>query len=303
MSITLRQLTYFIAAANTGQASKAAVRCNVSQSSMTIALKNLESSVGTRLFTRHAKGLRLTGAGERFLRHAQQITAAVGAAVDDVQAPPEGLRGSVRIGVTETISTYLIPAAIAALSRRFPNFTIGIVERDRASIEQDLMSGHLELALMLVSNLTMVRELSYETMLCSPRRLWTHADHPLRTRPQVTLQDVAQENYLLLDMDDHLETVGKYWGKFGLEPQVRFQSKSIEAIRSLVALGHGVTILSDLVYRPWSLDGNRILRREIDDLVPTMDVGAVWSREKVLSLQSELMLGFLRSSIQAFLQY
>ncbi len=299
MSLTLRQLEYFIAVAESGQVSKAAIRCNVSQSSMTIALKNLEDTLGTALFTRHAKGLRLTDAGERFLRHAQQVASTVRHAVDDLQGRPEDLRGIIRIGVTETISAYLMPALLAAMTRRFPSLTVELVERERASVEQSLRDGKLEVALLLVSNVSMAEDLVGETLLRSPRRLWTNVDHPLQDAQRVTLADVARENYLLLDMDEHVQTVGKYWGKLGLAPRVQFQSTSIEAVRSLVALGQGVTILSDLVYRPWSLEGNRILRRDLSDPIPSMDVGVVWSRKHRLSAQTDGVLSYLRSSIKA----
>jgi len=79
----------------------------------------------------------------------------------------------------------------------------------------------------------------------------------------------------LLDIDEHVPTFRKYWEKYRLHSNVKMQSKSIEAVRSLVALGEGVTILSDLVYRPWSLEGKRISRRELSVPIPTMDVGVV----------------------------
>lgn len=298
IQITLRQIEYFIAVAETGQVSKAALRCNVSQSSMTIALKNLEESIGTQLFTRHAKGLRLTDSGERFLRHACQVTGAVQHALDDLHTEPNDLTGVVRIGVTETVSAYLMPALVAAVAKRFPNLTVIVGEADRASIEQGLLDGRFDLALLIVSNLTLLDSLSCETMLRSPRRLWTEPNHPLQHAERVTLPDVAREHYVLLDMDEHVDTVGKYWGQYGLAPRVRFQSRSIEGVRSLVALGQGVTILSDLVYRPWSLEGGRILRRDLSDTVPTMDVGAVWARHAELSRGAQVLLHYLRTSLK-----
>jgi DNA-binding transcriptional LysR family regulator len=132
-------------------------------------------------------------------------------------------------------------------------------------------------------------------MIRSPRRLWTPPGHPLLDAQRVTLEDVAQEDYLLLDMDEHVQTVARYWGKYDVAPRVRMQSTSIEAVRSLVALGQGVTILSDLVYRPWSLEGNRISRRDLSVAVPTMDVGAVWRRNMLLSRQVRTLLDLFRS--------
>nr|WP_254221495.1 LysR family transcriptional regulator [Burkholderia multivorans] len=293
--ITLRQIEYFISVADTGQISRSANLCAVSQSSMTIALKNMEDAVGVPLLQRYAKGVRLTRAGERFLRHVQQATLSIDRAVVAAQEEPEQISGHVRIGMTETISAYLMPTLLSTVAQRFGNLTIEVVEDAREAIEQRLMDGRLDIALVLVSNSAEVSDLKYETILRSPRRLWTHPDHPLQEAQRVTLEDVARENYLLLDMDEHVQTVGKYWGKHGLAPNIRLQSKSIEAVRSLVALGQGVTILSDLVYRPWSLEGNRISRRDLSIAVPTMDVGAVWRRTGAMSTSSRALLDLFRS--------
>ena len=78
-------------------------------------------------------------------------------------------------------------------------------------------------------------------------------------------------------MDEHISTLDRYWSPFEIKPKVRLQSRSIEAVRSLVAAGQGVSILSDFVYHPWSLEGQRISRRVITDTIPTMDIGIVWS--------------------------
>jgi DNA-binding transcriptional LysR family regulator len=293
--ITLRQIEYFISVADTGQISRSSSLCNVSQSSMTISLQNLEEAVGVPLLVRHAKGVRLTDAGERFLRHAQQATSSVDDALAAARKEPGQIAGQVRIGVTETISAYLMPSLISAISRRFTNLQLEVVEREREAIEQELLDDRLDIALLLVSNVELVDELKCEIMIRSPRRLWTPPEHPLQHAQRVTLDDVAQENFLLLDMDEHIQTVSKYWGKYGLSPRVRMQSKSIEAVRSLVALGEGVTILSDLVYRPWSLEGNRISRRELNVSVPTMDVGVVWRQRSNPSPQTRALLELLRS--------
>ncbi|MEX3948498.1 LysR family transcriptional regulator [Paraburkholderia sp. EG287B] len=293
--ITLRQIEYFLSVADTGQISHSSNLCNVSQSSMTIALQNLEDAVGVPLLSRHAKGVRLTDAGVRFMRHVQQAQQSVQEAVLAAQEVPEQISGRVCIGMTETISAYLLPSLMSTVTRRFRNLQVEVIERERETIERQLLDGELDMALLLVSNTALHDDLKCETMIRSPRRLWTPPDHPLLEAQRVTLEDVAQENYLLLDMDEHVQTVARYWGKYGVSPRVRMQSTSIEAVRSLVALGEGVTILSDLVYRPWSLEGNRISRRDLSVAVPTMDVGAVWHRDVTLSRQVRVLLDLFRS--------
>ncbi|MGB6102786.1 MAG: LysR family transcriptional regulator [Pusillimonas sp.] len=300
MQLTLRQFEYFLALAETGQVSKAALRCNVSQSSVTIALRGMEQALGVPLFIRHSRGLRLTEAGERFVHHARNVTRAASRAIEDIQTTPSHVRGLLRIGVTETISAYLVPRLLSTVEQRFPELKIQIIESDRSSIEQGLMNGDLDLALLLVSNLTQVHELAYHVMLKSPRRLWVPSDHPLQQKTKVNLRDLARFDYILLDMDEHIHTMEKCWRLHQWQPNnIRFQSKSLEAVRSLIAFQKGVAILSDLVYRPWSLEGRRIVRCDVSEAIPTMDVGAVWRKNLRRDKSRETLVRFLEASVKS----
>lgn len=297
MQITLRQFEYFLALAETGQVSKAALRCNVSQSSVTVALRNMQQTLDIPLFVRHAKGLRLTDAGERFVQHARNVVGAASRAIEDMQSTPSDIQGQLNIGVTETISAYLMPRLLSTVEQRFPGLCVQVVERERHDVERALIRGELDLALLLVSNMKQSEELEYRTLIRSTRRLWLHPDHPLQKLPSVSLADVARFDYVLLDMDEHVQTMEKVWQERQIQPDIRFQSRSIEAIRSLVAFQNGVAVLSDLVYRPWSLEGRRILRRDISDVVPTMDVGLVWRKNAQGDQGRQAVLDFLHSII------
>ena len=78
----------------------------------------------------------------------------------------------------------------------------------------------------------------------------------------------------MLTVDEASQTASRYWRPTGLRPNVMFTTSSVEAVRSMVADGMGVTILSDMVYRPWSLEGQRIELRNVAAEIPTMDVGS-----------------------------
>ena len=77
MALTFRQLKYFVATAELGQLSQAAIHLTISQSAVTSAIKELEDSLGTQLFLRTATGVTLTATGRRFLNHAYTILASV----------------------------------------------------------------------------------------------------------------------------------------------------------------------------------------------------------------------------------
>jgi len=298
MSLTLQQLRYFLAAAETGNASRAAERCNVSQPSITVALKNLEEFLGVQLFSRRAAGLRLTAEGERFALHTASVLAGVNEAVADARRPSAAVCGRVAIGVTETITGYLVPALLGAVRQSLPGIEVSVAERERSDIIGGLLRGEYDFAIVLVSNIAPSTEVQRRTLLRSPRRLWVAVDHPLAARETVALADVADADYLLLDMDEHVETVRRYWSAYGIAPKVVMQSRSLEGVRSLVAAGLGVTILSDLVYRGWSHGGQRIRRIALADNVPTMDVGLAFRRGATLTASASALVQFLCSWAQ-----
>ena len=282
--ITFRQVRYFIATADKGKISLAAADLNVSQSAVSTTIMDLENQLGFRLFTRQAYGVSLTFEGQQFLQHARNIIAAVSEATRMPYMPSESVEGDIVIGVSFTIAAYFLPSLQARFQRIFPKVNIHVLEHDREDIEQGLLSGKLNLALMLVSNLRDSSNIDSETLLRSRRKLWLSVNHPFMECESVSLADIATEPYVMLTVDEASNTAMRYWEKTDYRPEIIFSTTSVEAVRSMVSLGMGVAILSDMVYRPWSLEGNRVETRPVLDEVPTMDVGVAWCRGAELSL-------------------
>jgi DNA-binding transcriptional LysR family regulator len=293
VSLSLRQLRYFVAAAESGQVSRAAVEMNVSQSAVTGAIKQLELQLGTRLFDRHPNGVSLTFEGSRFLQHARNIVASVNEALRVPSASSAKIQGQVRIGVSYTVAGYFLPQHQARFARSYPGVTLELREAPRPAIEEELMNGRLDIAVMLTSNLENRIALDHETLIRSRRRLWLPIDHPMTRMAEVRLEHVAQEPYVMLTVDEAMQTAERYWEQTPFRPRVIFRTSSVEAVRSMVANGTGVTILSDMVYRPWSLEGQRIETRPVDDKVPSMDVGLAWRRDSELSPAARAFHEFL----------
>ena len=293
MTLTLKQMRYFVAAAETGQISHAAMEMNISQSAVTAGIQGLEAQLGVKLLSRGAQGVSVTPEGARFLSRAKAIMAAV----EDAERSPLGeetrVQGRLRLGVTYTVAGYFMARHYAAFRRSYPGITLELSEQPRAAIENALVTGGLDMAVMLTSNLANDAELASETLFRSRRRLWLPSDHPLLAHQSVPLADVAAQPYIMLTVDEANRTAGRYWDQFGLHPQTVFSTSSVEAVRSMVAAGMGVTILSDMVYRPWSLEGQRIEQRGLNEPVPSMDVGLTWARARPLSGPAHVFRAFL----------
>lgn len=299
MEPSLRQIRYFIATADAGQVSRAAMEINVSQSAITAAIKGLEEIIGAALFERHASGVTLTYEGNLFLDHARHIVAAVDEAVRLPRRIREDVRGSFNLAVSYTVAGYYLPPHLARFSRGFPNVEINLTEADRGDIEEGLISGAFDLAVVLTSNIINQEDLSYDTLLRSRRRLWVDAHHRFLARPNVSLQDIAGEPYIMLTVDEASNTAQRYWNRSPHRPNTIFRTSSVEAVRSMVANGTGIAILSDMVYRPWSLEGRRVEVIPVADGVPTMDVGLAWSNSAERSVAAKAFSEFMHLAVGA----
>ena len=290
---TVRQLQYLVAAARSGQISRAANDMNVTQSSITIAIRDLENRLGYRLFHRKSKGVELTAAGQLFVQNAVRVLAGLEDLMTLSVEDEQRIGGEVRLGVTDTVSGYYLPRVWREIRRKAPGLGLQVTELPRAEVETGLLEGRFDLGIILISNMSDAERFERETLLVSERQLWIGTGHPLAAREEVAFADLTDEPYFLLQTDDHESTMTANWGKHGFEPKVVFRSHSIEAVRSLVAAGHGITILSDMIYRAWSLEGQRLLRKPLVDRIDTMDTGVVWPRSRDLPEATKLFLRVL----------
>ncbi len=299
MALSLRQINYFIATAEAGKLSLAASQLGVSQSAVTEAIKALEHETGVELLRRHAKGIELTFEGNQFLRHARAVAAAVSDAAQAPRQARSGVSGSFSLAMTYTVAGYFLPTPLARFCRIFPNVRVHLFEMDRPDIERKLVRGKIDLAVILTSNLNNADEIETEELIRSRRRLWVAPNHRLLHARRVTLASIAPEPYIMLTIDEAEKTAMRYWDRTPHRPNIVFRTSSVEAVRSMVATGAGVAILSDMVFRPWSLEGDRIEARTMQDSVPTMDVGLAWKRDSKLGACAQAFRDFCHNTYNA----
>lgn len=297
MEPSFRQLRYFIAAANASQFSKAARDINVSQSVITTAIRQLEELIGASLFERHYSGITLTYEGNIFLEQAQHIVQSVEQAIRIPRRIKEDVKGEINLAVTYTVAGYFLPRLLAQFTRAFPRVKINLWEADRTSIEENLITNSFDIAVMLTSNLANHEQISHTALLQSRRRLWISDNHSFLKKRSVTLPDISREPYIMLTVDEASNTAQRYWSRTAYKPNTIFRTSSVEAVRSMVANGMGVSILSDMVYRPWSLEGRRVEVIDIDDDIPTMDVGLAWASSTEQSPAVRALIEYMHLSM------
>ncbi|QRQ83849.1 LysR family transcriptional regulator [Cupriavidus oxalaticus] len=291
--ITLRQFRYFVAAAETGQFSMAATAEHVSQSAVTNAVLALEQRLAVRLFERRPHGVTLTAEGHLFYQHARQILDSVEDALREPRFQVHGLQGSVRLAASYTVLGYFLPGLLARFRTNYPDIELDLLDMDRPDIERAVLAGEIELGIALLSNLERPQRFKRHTLMRSRRQLWTSASHPLLEVERPSLRDIAAYPYILITVDEAEESTMRYWRSLRLAPNIAFRTGSMEALRGLVAHGFGVTVLSDMVYRPWSLEGKQIEARPIANAVPDMEVGMLWQPGRKLGKPADALREFL----------
>ncbi|APO69295.1 LysR family transcriptional regulator protein [Rhizobium gallicum] len=278
MAFTLRQIQYFVAVAEQGSVTRAAQNLSISQSSVTEALKELETDLSVELFERHPRGLTITHNGHQFLRHARKILASVSDARASFSSLQSALSGTLNIGVTSLVAGYVLSDLLARYRRACPGVEVSAIEDNGGYLEHLLVGGELDVAVMVISNLRDRMALQAEILETSPYRLWLPMGHPLVSADIISVADIAREPLIMLTVDEIEENTGKLLSALGARPHVAFRTRSVEAVRSLVATGAGVALLPDLVYRPWSLEGDRIESRDVSGSLPVVQVGMVWRK-------------------------
>lgn len=291
--VSLKQFRYFAAAAETGQFSMAAAKLFVSQSAITNAILLLEQRLGVRLFDRQPHGVTLTADGHRFYQHARQILDAVQDALREPRFQQHDLAGSVRIAASYLVQGYFLPPLFARFRAHYPDVDFDLHDMERPAIEEALARGEIELGVLIISNMPDRQRFGHHVLSRSRRQLWAAAGHPVLAQPYPSLADIAGHPYIQLTVDEGEASTGRFWQDSGSTPRVAFRTNGMEALRGLVAHGFGVTILSDMVYRPWSLEGKKIEARPVLDAIPHMEVGLVWSPTRTLGAPAEALRQFL----------
>ncbi len=294
MSITIRQIHYFIATAESGKISQTAIDLHVSQSAITISIKKLEELLGIKLFERYTNGVALTLEGKQFLQRAKQIMFSVEEAMHLPSQTNRLIKGTIKLAVTYTVIGYFLPIYLMRFNYNFPNINIKLVETSREKIEKGIIDGTYDIAIMLSANIINQEDILIKNLIQSRRQLWVSSEHKFVTRATVSLQDIATQPYIMLTIDEASNTAFRYWNQTPYRPNIIFKTTSVEAVRNLVANNMGVSILSDMVYRPWSLEGRRLEVLPINDPIPAMGIGMAWAKHSEKSPATTAFYQFMK---------
>ena len=146
--VTLRQLRYLEALADTLHFGQAAEACAVTQPALSMQIKELEDELQVSLIERRKSGIELTEQGEEIVRRGRTILASVRDLLDYAKHRGRVLSGTLKLGAIPSIAPYLLPAALPELQRRFPELILHLRETITETLVRELISGDLDVILV-----------------------------------------------------------------------------------------------------------------------------------------------------------
>jgi LysR family hydrogen peroxide-inducible transcriptional activator len=241
----LQQLRYLCAIVETGSFSRAAEHCHVAQPSLSQQISKLEDELGTRLFDRLGRGVRLTDAGRTFLPHARNVLHQTELARSEIDGRRRDARGTVIIGVIPTIAPYYLPERIAAFTRRFPESTLRIIEETTPVLVERLRNLSIDIAILSLP----LRHREFEISPLLTERLYVALplDHPGASAASISLRELREERFVLL-RDSHCfrEIALAACRRAHLDPRIVFESGQFSSLLGMVAAGVGVSLVPEM---------------------------------------------------------
>lgn len=176
---------------------KASRRLSLTQPTLTKALRDVESTLGVRLFERSNRGLEPTPYGEIFARHAKIVLAQLRHAAEELESLRAGYSGKVTVGTLLAASASILPDAIARLKKQRPGVAISVVVGTYDILMPSLLAGDLDMVLGRLPEEGRSRALVYEEFYAEPICVVTRRGHPLSRKRRLALRELANEAWLL----------------------------------------------------------------------------------------------------------
>jgi LysR family hydrogen peroxide-inducible transcriptional activator len=288
----LHQLRYFVAVAQTGNFSRAAERCHVSQPSLSQQVLKLERRLGQPLLNRLDRRATLTDAGRLLLERAMAVLAAV----DDAErrlSNRGGLQnGQVAIGAIPTIAPYLLPAVLRKFAQRCPHIQVAVQEDVTRNLLTAVLEGELDLAIAALPIAD--KRMRAEPLLTEPLYAAVPRGHRLTRRRKITIQDLSDERFILLNEMHCLgDQVLSLCRAHDCQPKIACRSAQITTVQALIALGQGISLLPEMACR--ADHSKRLVYRSLATDQSRRTIAAVWHRHSYHSPATECFFAELRA--------
>ncbi len=247
--MTLTELRYVVAVADERHFGRAALRCFVSQPSLSAAVKNLEEELGVQIFERGKGEVLLTPVGGEIVAQARRTLEEAARVTTVATQGRNPLEGPLRLGVIHTVAPYLLPDLVAALAKAAPRMALDIEENLTANLDAMLKAGLIDAAIVALPYGE--PGVTVQTLYSEDFRVIVPARHRWARRHAIRADELAAENLLLLNVGhcfrDQVLDACREFARPAIQGK---QGNSLETIRNMVTSGMGVSVLPATALTP-----------------------------------------------------
>lgn len=278
----------FIKVIETGSFSKAAEELGYTQSAVSQMVHSLEEELCTTLISRSRKGISLTPDGEEFLPYIKSVYHSHRELLEK-QKELQGLQGGIiRIGTFSSVSCNWLPGLIKEFKKSYPDIYFDLQQGEYTSIAGWIKEGSVDFGFVnpeAVSGLTTIALEDDEMLAVLP------VGHPLAGKERVSLKEMENEPYILLDEGELSEPLNIF-RNYNIHPRIQYRVFDDYAIMAMIEKGLGVAILPKLVLSRCRYD---IVLKEISPpIVRTLSLA--YKDKKVLPVASRYFIDFILES-------
>jgi len=280
--MTLTELRYLVALSETGHFRKAAEQCNVSQPTLSIAIKKLEEELGISLFERARHKVATTPTGERIVEQARTVLRETQNLRHLAELGKDPLGSMLSVGAIYTVGPYLFPRLVSRLQQLAPKMPLFIEENYTASLRGKLSRGELD-AIFVALPFTET-DVVTRTLYDEPFVVLLPKNHVLAGQAQIDSSALASHRVLLMGeghcfRDQVLEACP------GLQQAIRenyaqghmvVEGSSLETLKHMVASGLGITVLPQSAAREATYGEHTLAVRPFADPAPKRSVALAW---------------------------
>ena len=257
----IHHLKVFRAAARASSFTVAGQEVFLSQSTVSLHIKQLEDELGCALFVRSRKRVSLSDAGRALLPYVDRIFAELKNGELAAREFSTSRRGTIRLGTGATQLTYLLPRVLTEFRRRFPLIEVLVTTEVTEVVLQQLLAQTVDLGIIM-SPAEALKSVDALPLCQDELVIILSAEHPLANKSVLAAQDLSDLPFISHLRGIALHTVQQnYFNQLGVQPRIIMELENIEAIKSLVRAGMGVSMVPN--YTTIGSHGDGIVAKRI----------------------------------------
>jgi LysR family hydrogen peroxide-inducible transcriptional activator len=291
----LLQLKCFVAIADTRSFTEAAKRLHVSQPALSYQIKRLENEIHARLFERTSRRVSLTSDGQAFLSLAQEVLSRADEALQMMEERLGVETGEVTFGTLPSVGAHVVPHILQTFRRNFPGVRVTLREAATVALERAVLDGELDFAIVQVPKA--VNALEITSLLSEELLLLVPMGHPLADRASVSLEELADEDFIGLGGSFQLtQQVVEACRRVGFDPRISYETGALESVRSFVRHELGIGILPRLATEECEQEGLRAI--PLDEAL-TRELNLIRGKHRYAAVATRALMVHVRTTMLA----